>query len=440
MLVEIEKENRLFSKKAYLDTLVFPSKIIGRQDKAKELVRMFLGYKQGFVVPFISVYGRSGSGKSTVVRFVCENMEEIAYCFVNLRKAKTVFGCANLILSELGQPNLKSAQGINIAIEQIGNSIELILEQTKKDLFVLALDEFDVMFYDKRGKPSDFVYKLVTLIEKLREKGSQLCIVGISNNVMTDYEIDDRVRSRIGSSEIFFGAYSQKDVFAILKERAKQAFSKKIDNDALEYCAKQSSEEHGDARRAIDLLRIGAELASLKSEKLGKNHIDLASEQLQKDRVIKIIYSASYHLRLVCAALARITYLTGEPWHSTSTLYEQYNKILVSKIKPLSYRRISELLVELQNTGIATSQTGSKGRHGYGTQYKLLISPEMIGKACFDEWWKSVVKQKIEHEAAERRREIWEPLGKRGHSGFGALSKQLNNISNENWKKYVGLD
>jgi len=175
-------------------------------------------------------------------------------------------------------------------------------------------------------------------------------------------------------------------------------------------------------------------------EKLGKNHIDLASEQLQKDRVIKIIYSASYHLRLVCAALARIIYLTGEPWHSTSTLYEQYNKILDSKIKPLSYRRISELLVELQNTGIATSQTGSKGRHGYGTQYKLLISPEMIGKACFDEWWKSVVKQKIEHEAAERQREIWEPLGKRGHSGFGVLSKQLNNISNENWKKYVGLD
>ena len=63
-------------------------------------------------MPFVSVYGRSGSGKFTVVKFVCENLddENISYVFVNLRKARTVFGCANLILSELGQPSLKSAQ------------------------------------------------------------------------------------------------------------------------------------------------------------------------------------------------------------------------------------------------------------------------------------------------------------------------------------------
>ena len=41
MLSDIAQENRLFSKKSYLDTLTFPSKIIGRQDKAKELVRLF---------------------------------------------------------------------------------------------------------------------------------------------------------------------------------------------------------------------------------------------------------------------------------------------------------------------------------------------------------------------------------------------------------------
>jgi cell division control protein 6 len=162
---EVEKENILFANKALLENLIIPSKIIGRENKAKELVRLLLGYKQGLVVPFVSVFGRSGSGKSTVVRFVCENLDdEISCVFVNLRKARTVFGCANLILRELGQPSLKSAQGINIAIENISNAIESVLkegreEEKKKEskkLFVLVLDEFDVLLYDKRGKPSRF--------------------------------------------------------------------------------------------------------------------------------------------------------------------------------------------------------------------------------------------------------------------------------------------
>src|SRR5918999_5811802 len=130
---ELEKENELFANKTFLDNLTLPSQIIGREKRAKELVRFLLGYKQGLVVPFVSVYGRSGSGKSTIVKFVCENLDEdISYAFVNLRKARTVFGCANLILTELGQPSLKSKQGINIAIEQISNVIEQRLSNNNK--------------------------------------------------------------------------------------------------------------------------------------------------------------------------------------------------------------------------------------------------------------------------------------------------------------------
>src|SRR5918998_1990021 len=272
---EVEKENLLFANKNFLDNLTLPSQIIGREKNAKELVRFLLGYKQGLVVPFVSVYGRSGSGKSTVVKFVCENLDDdISYAFVNLRKAKTVFGCANLILAELGQPSLKSAQGINTAIEHISNAIEQRLSSSnnKKNnngnakLFVLVLDEFDVLLYDKRGKPSDFIYKLLVMEEKLREKGYLVCIVAISNNVMSDYEIEDRVRSRIGTSEVFFEPYAQQAVLAILKDRATRAFSGSVDSDILQYCADQSSQEHGDARRAIDLLRVAGDIAGKKGE------------------------------------------------------------------------------------------------------------------------------------------------------------------------------
>lgn len=68
IISKIEKEDAGFAKKSYLGSLVFPSKIVGRKRHAEELIRFLLGYRQDFIVPFISVYGRSGSGKSFTCR------------------------------------------------------------------------------------------------------------------------------------------------------------------------------------------------------------------------------------------------------------------------------------------------------------------------------------------------------------------------------------
>ena len=452
--MEVQKENLLFANKTFLDNLTLPSQIIGREKRAKELVRFLLGYTHGLVVPFISVYGRSGSGKSTVVKFVCENLDEdISFAFVNLRKARTVFGCANLILTELGQPSLKSAQGINTAIEQISNTIEQRLSKNNKSekndnsrndtakLFVLVLDEFDVLLYDKRGKPSDFIYKLLVMEEKLREKGYLMCIVAISNNVMSDYEIDDRVRSRIGNSEVFFEPYTQQAVLAILKDRAAKAFSQPVDSEILQYCADQSSKEHGDARRAIDLLRVAAEIAGKRGEKISKMHVDAAVARLQRDRISTTLSSASYHLKLVAAALARISYLTQEVWHSTSTVYNQYRRMLQGGIKPLTYRRIAELLTELENMGLILSHTSSNGRHGYGTQYKLVVPPEAIGKVCFPDWWNDLVQRKMQHD--NNASSIFDPKNYstlfNQKSGAGSLLNSIIEDEERSWNEFVGL-
>lgn len=414
IISKIEKEDSIFAKKAILDPLSFPSKIIGREKQLEQLVRYLMGYRQGYVVPFVSVYGRSGSGKSIVVRFALENIKEISHVFVNLRQAKTVFGAANLILSELGEPNLKSAQGINRVIETIGSTIESVLKKEDKQLYVLALDEFDMLFYDTRGRPSDFIYKLIVLGENLKKKGFLLCIMGISNNILSEYDLDDRVRSRIGSYEIFFEPYSRSDVLSILKERAEEAFIKKIDDNILEYCADLASEEHGDARRSVDLLRVAAEIASSKKEKISKLHVDLAREELAKDRIKSVISSASYHLRAAYAALVRLAFMSDEDWHTTSEIYEKYCEIVSDGKKPLGYRRMSELLTDLANSGLVSSQTISHGRKGYGNQYKLTISPEMAGPAISKQWWEQAVKNKIKQKEDEALSDAMHNLDKMG--------------------------
>ncbi|MGI0011723.1 MAG: hypothetical protein ACREAE_10025, partial [Nitrosopumilaceae archaeon] len=192
---------------------------------------------------------------------------------------------------------------------------------------------------------------------------------------------------------------------------------------------------HGDARRAIDLLRVAAELAMSKNEKLSESHVDMASDELQKDRIGKVLANASYHLKLVAASLARITFLTGEVWHSTSVLYNQYCKIIRKGTKSLGYRRVSELLTELENTGLVVSQTSSKGRHGYGTQYKLVVPPEMVGMTAFSEWWKGVIEAKIKYDATVKYKSR---LPGSGSPHLANLLKTMEQGNKKIWDDYVG--
>ncbi|WP_428325978.1 Cdc6/Cdc18 family protein [Nitrosopumilus sp.] len=423
---DVRKQNSIFSDKSYLDNLSTPESIIGRESESKKLVKFLLSFEKGLVVPLISVYGRSGSGKSTIVQFVCKNLD-VDFCYTNLRKAKTVFGCINLILSELGHQNLKNAQGINTAFTILEELIMQSLDKSGNSLFVLCLDEFDTLFYDKRGKPSDFVYKLLVLVEKLRTLKKYLCIVTVSNKVLSEFNLDDRVVSRVGASEIYFDSYSQNDVLKIIRNRAKKSFSQKIDDHVLNYCAEISSSEHGDARRAIDLLRTSGELAGLENKEISRQHVDDAIAQLQKNQITTMISGGSYHFKLACAALARLTFVNDEGWHSTSELFKQYQKIIPPDSRQISYRRFSEMLVELVNSGIAVSQTISKGRHGYGSQFKLTVDPDLIGNSCFPDWWPSVVESKKKKESAAIASKQLKSLysGRRRSSRFGSLYRNL---------------
>lgn len=432
---KIEQENLIFANKAALDSLLLPSKILGRESQMVELVRYLLGYRYGRVVPFVSVYGRSGSGKTTVIQHVCSELKEAEYVLVNLRRARTVFGATNLILGDLGLETLKGSKETAMPFEKMGHVIESRLEKNGKKLFVLILDEFDVIFNDKRGRPSDFVYALIELEKDLAKKGFHLCIIGISNNVLSEYDVDDRVKSRIGTSEVFFAPYDGQDVMSILSDRAKAAFADKIDDAVLQHCSKLASQEHGDARRAIDLLRVAAELASVQNQTVTISHVDNASKELQKDRIGNILGNSSYHFRRVLAAIARITFLSGQDWHYTSVLVQQYVKIWHDGTKLLTYRRVSEIIREIESTGLLVSQESSRGRHGYGKQYKLTISPIVVGKKINASWWIGLIKAKEMHD--DLMNQIEKSQAKSEGQRNKIEQKQATEKKEQHWNNYV---
>jgi cell division control protein 6 len=91
--------------------------------------------------------------------------------------------------------------------------------------------------------------------------------------------------------------------------------------------------------------------------------------------------------------------------------------------------------------GLVISHTSSKGRHGYGTQYKLVVPPEAIGKVCFPDWWSNLVEKKIQHDNSASS--IFNPRNYstlfNKKSGPGSL---LNSISDDedSWNEFIGLE
>lgn len=383
---EILKQESLFSDKKFLDLLYAPFEIMGRDKQIRQLVTYLMDTRNNFLVPAISIYGRSGSGKSTIVRHVCQHMSDIlCWSFVNLRKSKTAFGCAALILEELGGKNLASADGMNKAMYLVEKQIEYILDAERKKFFVLVLDEFDVIFNDARIKPSDFMYGLVQIEENLRKKDMWLCIVTISNNGLQEFSFDDRVKSRIGNSAVFFPPYKKDDIVQLLKTRSSQAFRIPISDKILDICADMCCEDHGDARRAIDLLRVAGEICS---GEITKDNLSLAKYQIDNNRIRDIVQNLSYHSKHVLKAVCVLSLY--RKWADTSHIFHEYANS-VDFIKQLSYRRISDILVDFEDSGLLISKKSHRGRGGYGKSYRLVESPDLVGNTINSRWWEDKV-------------------------------------------------
>lgn len=149
-------------------------------------------------------------------------------------------------------------------------------------------------------------------------------------------------------------------MLAILKDRAKKAFVMPPKDDVLSLCAEMSADGHGDARRALELLRMAGECANGKTVTV--KNVRSAFENFQKDRLDFIIGDASYHQRNIIGAICLNLLDSKSNSTTTSEIYERYCKML--KEVHLSYRRVVDLLVELANTGLLYSRNVSRGRGG----------------------------------------------------------------------------
>ncbi len=378
--------NNFFKNKSVLQSNYSPDTLPHRNEQVEAVASILAPSLRGEKASNLFVYGKTGTGKTLSVQYVGNKIKErvnemgkdylkIIYLNCKLKKvADTEYRILAELIHELGG----SVPATGLPTDQVYNKfVELI--DSKKQIILIILDEIDQAV----EKISDgFLYNLTRLNSGL--KNAQITLVGISNSLTFMDNIDPRVRSSLGEEEIVFPPYNALQLQDILNERAISAFDEKVlDEGVIAKCAAFAAREHGDARRALDLLRVAGELAEREgSKKVGLKHIDTANEKIERDKMLTVIENEPKQFQLVLKAITELDGKNDEEGIFTGDVYNKYEEICgKSGNDVLTQRRVSDILAEFDMLGIINTRVISKGRQGRTREIKLMLAPNIKVKA-----------------------------------------------------------
>ena len=378
----------IFKNKMVLQSNYSPDLIHHRDEQIESVASILAPTLRGERVSNLFLYGKTGTGKTLSVDHVGKRLMEkvreaghdhLKYVYVNC-KLKKVADTEYRILAELISELGGSVAATGLPTDQVYTRfIDLI--DDKKQMILIVLDEIDQAV----KKISDnFIYTLTRLNSEL--KHAQISIVGISNSLTFMDNLDPRVRSSLGEEELVFPPYNALQLQDILRERAERAFQEGvIQEGVIAKCAAFAAREHGDARRALDLLRVAGELAEReRSPLVGLDHIDSANQKIEKDKMLDIIESEPKQFQLVLAAIISLEekHQGSDESVVTGDVYNMYQEICaITKNEVLTQRRVSDILAEFDMLGIINARVISKGRAGRTREIKLMLASNILSRA-----------------------------------------------------------
>jgi len=323
----------------------------------------------------IFIYGKTGTGKTAVTKYVLSHLEakakeygaSVRFCYVNCRMTGTEYRIfANL------------SQSIGLVVPFTGLSVGEVFDRFRagldgsKTLFIVVLDEVDALIKD-RG--DSLLYELTRINETLHK--SRVSIIGISNDLRLKEFLDPRVLSSLSEEEMIFRPYDASELRNILLERSKLSFNEgSLSEAALNVCSALAAAEHGDARRALDLLRVAGEVAERQgAETITEEHVKEAEKSIEHNRVIDALKNLTLHSKLVLLSV----YHLNKSSITTGEIYDVYNKICDDLgAGLLTQRRLGTLVNELDVMGLLNAKVVSMGRYGRTKKIRLDISRTLL--------------------------------------------------------------
>jgi len=372
----------IFANREALTISFTPDDIPHREKQIGDLGRILTPALKGGRPSNIFLYGRPGTGKTLVSKFVGSELEKVSQnnghkikvLYVNCKMKKTA-DTEYRLLAELSKELGKEVPFTGLPTDQVYHIFFDVLEKINQTVIII-IDEIETLI-QKTG--DEILYNLTRINQEL--KNSRVSIIGITNNLGFVESLDPRVKSSLSEEELIFPPYNALQLQDILKTRASLAFfSNTLEPGVVEKCAALAAQEHGDARRALDLLRVAGELAERNfEEKVTIKHVDLAQEKIDMDRVLETVKSQPKQSQLVLYSIVKLAEKSKEI--QTGEVIDNYQSLCLEQgLKPLTQRRVSDLIAELDLFGIINTKVISKGRYGRTRVISLSLSDCVLNK------------------------------------------------------------
>ncbi|NIO22464.1 MAG: AAA family ATPase [Candidatus Aenigmarchaeota archaeon] len=368
----------VFKNKETLSIAFTPDNIPHREEQIKQLGMILAPVLRKEKPSNVFIYGKTGTGKSlcashTIKKLSDQTNGKLKTIYINC-KMRRVSDTEYRLLSQLISFFGVEVPYTGLPTDSLYKKFFNLLDQGEGNT-LLVLDEIDALV-KKVG--DGILYNLTRINQELKK--TKLTIVGISNNISFINDMDPRVRSSLSEEEAVFPPYNASELRDILTERSQLAFNPgTVSSGVIEKCSALAAQEHGDARKALDLLRVAGEVAErMGNEKVLKEHVDLAEKKLDTDKTLEITKTQPRQSQCVLLSILEL-FRKGTKNTQTGDIYDVYIQICRrNNLKVLTQRRVSDLISELDMFGIVNSKVISKGRYGRTREIKLNLSGEMI--------------------------------------------------------------
>ena len=385
-------ENEVFRNKELLQVSHLPDgdRIIGRDDELTNLANAIKPATRGNTPNNVLVYGKTGTGKSLCSKFITNHAVErakdndvsIGVAYVDCLQESTE---TQAVQSAGHQLNEQTETEISIPHSGLSTAeyyrrLWRIVD-TRYDVALIILDEVDKI------KDDEILMQLSRAVESGKLTESTIGVIGISNKVRYKDSLDERIKSSLCEREYVFSPYDATQIREILRSRSDAFHESVLEDGVVPRVAALAAREHGDARKAIDILRFAGEIAEENDhDSVTEDCVDHAHEREETSRLAELISKSPSHAKLVLEAMALLTQQKegDDAPITTNEAYDLYKRLCDrDQSEHLKLRRVRDILSELEFLSIIDQERKWAGRgKGNYMENRLIDDAKVIIAAC----------------------------------------------------------
>ena len=394
MLLEFDEQDRLIRDRSLLGPthVVEEDRIVGRDEQLKEVTKMLRVALGDNKPPNLFLYGPSGTGKSLITKAVCHNIrricEERALQFGTIEVNCQDLDTLGVAVYELTKQAADEA-AVDIEVPKHGVATKEKWDELYRivsenfDSVVFVLDELD-MLVGRRDKKDAAFSQLLYQLSRAGTNDSltaHISVVAIFNDTKMIESVGSRALSSFTPEDVHFDDYDANQLQSILRHRQDAFHDDALDDDVIPLASAFAAQTHGDARKAIDLVRVAGELAEREGDaRIREVHVRRAQDKVEKNRVLEVVRGISTQKKLCLFATAAVAARTNNSAARSTTGYRVY-QFLTDSVDADQYHQETYVnkMKELTTYSLVEFERRSRGpSSGMFLEFRFAERPETI--------------------------------------------------------------